>query len=263
MERKTGYCLKNMGQISIIEAFIFLFLISGCTLSVATKYPEKQSTKKNTTNKQVLASKQQEKGVWHIVKKGENLYRISLYYEVSQQDIKKANNMDSDSLFVGQKLFIPGTKKKTPLFALTPDLTQNQPETTVIEQPISETKILKEPEYAWPVEGKIICTYGELGNKGIDILTSPGSSVKAAKDGKVVFVGTTTKYGETIIIEHENGMFSVYGHDMIVRVKEGQSVKKGAIIGEMKNSSQARRYLHFEIRYKNNPVNPLNLLEKK
>jgi len=253
-----------MGQISIIEAFIFLFLISGCTLSVATKYPEKQSKKKKTaTIKQVTSKPSRQQGVWHTVKKGENLYRISLYYEVPQQDIKKANNMASDSLFVGQKLFIPNTNKKVPIFALTPDFTPSQPAVKVVEQPAPETKIVREPEYAWPVEGKIICTYGELGNKGIDILISPSSSVKAAKDGKVVFVGTTTKYGETIIIEHENEMFSVYGHDLIARVKQGQFVKKGSIIGEMKNSSQARRYLHFEIRYKNNPVNPLNLLEKK
>ncbi|MGC8805547.1 MAG: peptidoglycan DD-metalloendopeptidase family protein, partial [Candidatus Ratteibacteria bacterium] len=259
-----GCCLKNMGQISIIEAFIFLFLISGCTLSVATKYPEKQSTKKKTaSSKQVISKPSQPQGVWHTVKKGENLYRISLYYEVSQQDIKKANNIDSDSLFVGQKLFIPGTNKKAPIFALTPDFSQPRAESKVVEQPVPETKIIREPEYAWPVEGKIICTYGELGNKGIDILTTPSSPVKAAKDGKVVFVGTTTKYGETIIIEHENEMFSVYGHDLIVKVKQGQTVKKGSIIGEMKNTTQARRYLHFEIRHKNDPVNPLNLLEMK
>lgn len=234
---------------------ITIFLISGCTLTVGTKYPEKKSQTKIS----------QTSGVWHTVKKGENLYRISLYYEVSRDEIKKANNMESDNIFVGQKLFIPGTSKKTPLFPLTPETMQPEKETKP-QEPEPETKpetIIKEKNFIWPVEGKIICNYGELGNKGIDILTKAQSSVKAAKEGKIVYVGTTAKYGETIIIEHENEVFTVYGHDMIAKVKQGQTVKKGFVIAEMKNSGQNRRYLHFEIRIKNNPVNPLNYLDNE
>lgn len=174
--------------------------------------------------------------------------------------------MESDTISAGQKLFIPGTNKKPPLFPLTPETMLPEKETKVQQEPLPETKpevIIKEPDFLWPVEGKIICNYGELGNKGIDILTKAQSSVKAAKDGKVVYVGTTAKYGETIIIEHENDIFTVYGHDIIVRAKQGQTVKKGSVIAEMKNSGQSRRYLHFEIRIKNNPVNPLNYLEKE
>lgn len=248
-------------RIKLIEISLFiLFLISGCTLTVGTRYPEKPARK--DISKPVV---QENEGTWHTVKKGENLYRISLYYEVPREEIKKANKMESDNIVVGQKLFIPGTKKKSPLFALTPDFTPT-PEIKTTE-PVAETKpaikIIREGEFLWPVEGKIICNYGELGNNGIDILTKPSAPVRAAKDGKVVYVGTTAKYGETIILEHENEMFTVYGHDMIIKVKQGQIVKAGSIIAEMKNSSQARRYLHFEIRNKNKPINPLIYLEKR
>ncbi|MCM8764009.1 MAG: peptidoglycan DD-metalloendopeptidase family protein [Candidatus Omnitrophica bacterium] len=258
MPEKTGSFLKNMKQIRLIEAFlVFVFLVSGCTLTVGTKYPQKKGEKKE---------RQTTEGAWHIVKKGENLYRISLYYEVSRDTIKQANNMDSDNIVVGQKLFIPQTKKKPPLFALTPEFTAAETRTKQTEQPLTETKpdvrIIKEKDFLWPVEGKIICNYGELGNNGLDILTKPSQQVKAAMDGKAVYVGTTAKYGETIIIEHENEIYTVYGHDMIVKVKQGQIVKAGSIIAEMKNSNASRRYLHFEIRVRNKPVNPLNYLEK-
>lgn len=258
---KTGYFSRNIAQIRLIEIFLLvLLIISGCTLTVGTKYPAKQ--------KQKIAEKKTtiyEQGVWHTVKKGENLYRISLYYEVPREEIKKANKMDSDSIVVGQRLLIPGTKKKPPLVALTPDYTpvveeKKLPEDMPEKKP--DVKIVKEKDFLWPVEGKIICNYGELGNRGIDILTKPSAEVKAAKDGKVAYVGSTTKYGETVIIEHLDEIFTVYGHDMIVKVKQGQNVKAGTVIAEMKNSSQARRYLHFEIRKRNKPLNPLEYLEK-
>ncbi len=263
MERKTGYFLRNMKQINIIEIILLVFLISGCSLTIGTKYPEKKSTpaKKTVASHKSLVQK---KGVWHTVKKGENLYRISLYYEVSLQEIKKANKMETDSVVVGHRIFIPGTTKKPPIFALTPDTTGRIPpvKPQKIEPASPDTKILKDAEFIWPVKGKIICNYGQFGNKGIDILTQPSSQVKAARYGKIVYTGQTTKYGETIIIEHDNEMFSVYGHDLIIKVKQDQFVKTGTVIGEMKNSGQSRRYLHFEIRYKNQPVNPFNYLQK-
>ncbi|HXK45207.1 MAG TPA: peptidoglycan DD-metalloendopeptidase family protein [bacterium] len=258
MKKDVHLIEKRIKQIHIIEIILIVFLISGCSLTIGTKYPEKKSssTKKATTAKQT-------NGVWHTVKKGENLYRISLYYQVSQQEIKKSNKMKDDNVVAGQKLFIPTTKKQPPAYALTPDTTTSSSVKQFQKDgnsSVPDVKILKDTEFIWPVSGKIICNYGELGNKGIDILTQPSSPVKAARNGKVAFTGNTTKYGETIIIEHDNDIFSIYGHDLIVKVKQGQSVKTGAIIGEMKNSGQARRYLHFEIRYKNQSVNPLNYL---
>ncbi|MCM8815862.1 MAG: peptidoglycan DD-metalloendopeptidase family protein [Candidatus Omnitrophica bacterium] len=260
---KTGCFLKNKKKFRLIETFfLFLFLVSGCTLTVGTKYPEKKVAIKKVEKKDTKI----EEGVWHTVKKGENLYRISLYYEVPRDAIKQANNMNSDNIVVGQKLFIPKAKKKPPIFALSPNYTPIETQSKTVEQPAVETKpevrIIKDKDFLWPVEGKIICNYGELGNNGLDILTKPSAPVKAAKDGKVVYAGATAKYGETIIIEHENEVFTVYGHDMIIKVKQGQIVKAGSIIAEMKNSGSARRYLHFEIRIRNKPVNPLNYLEK-
>lgn len=249
-------------RIKLIEiSLLILFSISGCTLTVGTRYPEKSEKKADSK-----LTAQINEGTWHTVKKGENLYRISLYYEIPRDEIKKANKMDSDNIVVGQKLFIPETKKKPPIFALTPEFTPPPVEVKTTE-PVPETKpeakIIRESDFLWPVEGKIICNYGELGNSGIDILTKPSAPVRASKDGKVVYVGSTTKYGETIILEHENEIFTVYGHDMIIKTKQGQTVKAGSIIAEMKNSSQARRYLHFEIRNRNKPVNPLTYLENK
>jgi lipoprotein NlpD len=259
-----------MKRINAVEILMMVILITGCTLTIGTKYPAKKSSAHSTAGKHATASKTAQKpsvtGTYHKVRKGENLYRIAKYYEVQIADIRAANNMTSDSLVVGQRLFIPGSKKQQPIFALTPEVASTIPDKkppefvqeTVVQQPVVRTE-----KYLWPVDGKLICNYGEFGNKGIDILVQPGKTVCAASSGKVAFIGTTVKYGETVIIEHEDEIYTVYGHDLIIRVKQDQKIKAGDVIGEMKNGSQSRRYLHFEVRKRNQPVNPWNFLEKK
>ncbi|MGB9677766.1 MAG: M23 family metallopeptidase, partial [Candidatus Ratteibacteria bacterium] len=119
---------------------------------------------------------------------------------------------------------------------------------------------VKESEFIWPVEGKVICKFGELGNKGIDLMVEPGTNIMASADGEVVFVGNTLKYDETIIIKNSSSIYTVYAHDLEIKIKNGDKVKKGDIIGKVKSGTQKKRYIHFEIIIDGIYVDPLNYL---
>lgn len=238
-----------------IEIGFFIFLISGCAITIATK-PQKENY------------------TYHQVRKGENLFRISKYYYEGEtvekikegvERIKKANNLKDETISVGQKLLIPGTNKKQPAFPLLPptDIQTQPPQITPKISSETETKIVKDSVFIWPCDGKIICRFGELGNKGIDLMVEPGINVLSSLDGEVVFTGNTKKYDEAIIIKHPQSIYTVYAHDIEIKVKNGDKVKKGEIIGRVKSGTQKKRYIHFEIVIDGVNVDPLKYLPQK
>jgi lipoprotein NlpD len=99
-------------------------------------------------------------------------------------------------------------------------------------------------------------------NKGIDIKTQLGEEILAAKSGKVSFVGEHLKgYGQTIIIEHPNEFTTVYAHIQKIIVRPGDFVKRGEIIAYAGNTGRTNQpMLHFEVRKKHIPCNPLYYL---
>lgn len=105
-------------------------------------------------------------------------------------------------------------------------------------------------------------TKGVRTHSGIDIANSRGTSVKAAGKGKVVFSGVKSGLGRTIIIDHNNGYKSVYGHNSKLLVKVGQWVNKGELISKMGSTGRSTGpHLHFEIHKNNVPINPYSVLK--
>ena len=118
-----------------------------------------------------------------------------------------------------------------------------------------------EVSWMWPANGKLVATFSEGGNKGIDISGKAGDSVVAAGSGKVVYSGSGLRgYGKLVIVKHNNTFLTAYAHNQNVLVKEGQSVGKGQKIAEMGNTDADQVKLHFEIRRQGKPVDPLKLL---
>jgi len=233
-----------------IEIGFFIFLITGCTITVATK-PEKETY------------------TYHEVRKGENLFRISKYYYEEEsvdkikegvEKIKKANGLKDESIYIGQKLLIPDTKKTQPSYALLPPSDIKPESSEYVPQPVEKIPIIKDSPFIWPVDGKIICAFGELGNKGIDLMVEPGSFIVASSDGEVVFAGKTKKYDETIILKHSQSIYTVYSHDLEYKVSNGDKVKRGDVIARVKSGTQKKRYIHFEIIIDKVYVNPLEYL---
>ncbi|BGI50825.1 MAG: hypothetical protein ArsCj_1130 [Arsenophonus endosymbiont of Ceratovacuna japonica] len=121
-------------------------------------------------------------------------------------------------------------------------------------------------KWHWPTEGKIIETFSDIhgGNKGIDISGSRGQSIFATIAGKVVYSGSALRgYGNLIIIKHNDNYLSAYAHNDVILVHDQQEVQTGQKIATMGNSGTNSVKLHFEIRYKGKPVNPLYYLSEQ
>ena len=120
-------------------------------------------------------------------------------------------------------------------------------------------------EFAWPAKGEVIVAFDEAKNrKGIDLAGGAGDPVLAAAEGKVVYAGEGLRgYGKLIIIKHNNTFLTAYAHNQSILVKEDQSVKKGQKIAEMGSSDSDRVKLHFEIRERGRPVDPMKYLRSR
>ena len=93
---------------------------------------------------------------------------------------------------------------------------------------------------------------------------SPGTSVRASAAGRVVYSGNgLIGYGQLVIIKHDADYLSAYGHNRSLRVKTGQQVSQGALIAESGRTQTGQPRLHFEIRRRGKPVNPLRLLPSR
>ncbi|WP_298290674.1 peptidoglycan DD-metalloendopeptidase family protein [Thiomonas sp.] len=118
--------------------------------------------------------------------------------------------------------------------------------------------------WSWPTSGKIIQGFNGTTSKGIDIAGNLGDPVYAAAAGRVVYAGSELRgFGKLIIIKHNDDYISVYAHNNVMLVKEGEAVKRGQKIAEMGSTDAPRVELHFEIRLRGKSIDPLGVLPKQ
>lgn len=215
---------------------LLLVSLAGC--ATVTKHPGSLPGEKTPLSKP--------KGIYHKVSKGETLWRIAKTYQVSVDEITLANNIPNvASIEQDQLLLIPGA-----------DVVQkiSLPTTTALDN---------NAEFIWPVEGRVISYFGDrkggAHNKGIDIKVGEDNVIKAARGGRVVLADRLSGYGYAVILDHSDGIFSVYGHNERLLVKLGDYVQKGAKIAQAFGKS-GQVYEHFEIRKGNRAENPLHYL---
>ena len=99
---------------------------------------------------------------------------------------------------------------------------------------------------------------GLLGyHSGFDITNSEGTPIQATADGEVVQAGWMDRYGNGVVLSHTDRLETLYGHMLRVRVKVGQKVTRGDILGDMGRTGNATGvHLHYEVRVNGRPVNP-------
>lgn len=123
----------------------------------------------------------------------------------------------------------------------------------------------------WPVIGAVQSKFGwrlhpfrgamEL-HKGIDIPGWMGQPIRAAADGTVVYADWAKGYGNALIINHKNGYSTLYGHCANLLVKRWEYVRKGQVIATVGDTGLATGpHLHYEVKQKESPVNPVNYLD--
>ncbi|MBM3579639.1 MAG: M23 family metallopeptidase [Alphaproteobacteria bacterium] len=99
-------------------------------------------------------------------------------------------------------------------------------------------------------------------HNGLDFVGVTHEKIISPSQGKVVLAGRFSDYGNAVVIDHGYGITTRYGHLFAVKVKEGQIVKKGDVIALQGNSGRSTGpHLHYEVRYKNIPLNPKKFLE--
>lgn len=116
--------------------------------------------------------------------------------------------------------------------------------------------------WQWPTEGVVVRGFNpSAGSKGLDFAGQLGQPVVAAAAGKVVYSGSALKgYGELIILKHDDLRLSAYGYNRSRLVKEGDMVRAGQHIAELGLGPENKPILHFEIRERGQPVNPVPYL---
>ncbi|WP_193198828.1 murein hydrolase activator EnvC family protein [Nostoc sp. MG11] len=98
-------------------------------------------------------------------------------------------------------------------------------------------------------------------HSGLDFAASYGSTIRAADSGTVIFAGWYGGYGRAIIINHGEGITTLYGHSSELYVSEGQTVERGQAIAAVGSTGLSTGpHLHFEVRRNGTPVNPANYL---
>ncbi len=121
----------------------------------------------------------------------------------------------------------------------------------------------------WPVEGSILYNFGRAVNpnnttirwNGVGIAAPSGTPVRSVATGEVTFVSQIGTYGLTVILQHGNGDYSVYGSLSRADVRVGQDVEKGQVIGAVGSADpDLDPHLHFEIRPKGRATDPLTWL---
>jgi murein DD-endopeptidase MepM/ murein hydrolase activator NlpD len=118
------------------------------------------------------------------------------------------------------------------------------------------------PQFRWPARGRVISRFGGDGNDGINIAVPEGTSVRAAEDGTVAYVGDEIKgYGKLVLVRHANGWVSAYANNADLMVKKGEVVKRGQILAKSGQSGNVTSpQLHFELRRGKTPVDPQEYL---
>lgn len=181
-------------------------------------------------------------GIYHRVEAGQTLWKISRIYNVNMEDIIRANQLsESVKIEVGQMVFVPNQTSRPQNFAVS----------------------YPGDDFIWPLRGKVIAGFGtlyhNLMNKGIDISPNSSYEVAASRSGKVVFYSTGLgNFGKTLIIDHGDGLRTVYSRNSEVYVKPGDLVQRGAIIARAGSAGRDKNsYLHFEVRKGATPQNPL------
>lgn len=203
--------------------------------------------------------------VQYTVKKGDTLESIAKFYGSDIDEIAQFNNLDDGAkLVAGSQVIIPDAEGS---LTLAENKRKDEEakklagknKKTVAKSAVS-VGTTKGPDtsgyFTKPVAGGIR-TQGVHGNNGVDIAASLNAPIYAAAAGKVVVArdgGWNGGYGSYVVIQHSNGMQTLYAHMNQVSVSVGETVGKGQSIGKMGNTGRSTGvHLHFEVRGGRNP----------
>ncbi len=251
----------------------------GETLSeIATSYGLKPSTiiwENNLQNSDRLSIGQKlailpEDGVTVSVKKGENLSKISDKYKIDVKKVAESNNLSgSDAVIqVGDKIFIPGGRKiyEEPTKIAQAPSNSGKPSATRYQGTVEKVNVkpASNKKLVFPTTGQLTQGYSS-GHYALDISDTSMPPVWAAADGVVVRAedsGWNGGYGKMVVIDHGDGLETLYAHCSEIYVENGQYVSQGQVICKQGNTGRTYGrtgiHLHFEVHDNGVKRNPYN-----
>lgn len=192
-------------------------------------------------------------GVYHRVERGQTAYHIARTYGIDTHSLLEENNIDDPrALQPGQMLWIPGAKGPR--------------EVPSMEFPETSSRLAGK-RLVMPLNGTISSGFGRRNGRmheGIDILAPGGTPVRAAGYGVVIYAGKKMRgYGKAIVLDHGDDVTTLYGHLRRIRVRSGDAVASGGVIGTVGETGNATTtHLHFELRAGGTAVDPEKYLER-
>lgn len=195
-------------------------------------------------------------GIRHKVVSGDTVQKIAKKYSANSIDIIEYNKLATEQdIKIGEALMVPGGKKapQAQAYALR--------WTAPAEVGSSAKFVVGTGKMMWPSACRRITQYYSWRHAGIDIACGYGNSIKAIAEGTIVRAqgGWNGGYGNVIMIDHGNGVQSLYGHLNKMLVQVGDIVESGQSIGVEGNTGRSTGpHLHFEVRIGGGRKNPLS-----
>jgi len=187
-------------------------------------------------------------GVCYTVNKNDTVEGLAKKFGVRLEDILDANDVVDESLSIGQRLFIPGAS-----------LSREE-----IRKVLGEL-------FIYPIKGKLTSPFGyrrdpftgrRSFHSGIDLAAPKGTPIKVVMDGTISEMSFSRVFGNYLIVTHQGGYQTLYGHVSAFKVRRGQKVGQGETIALVGNTGMSTGpHVHLSI-YKNGKlVDPLSLLK--
>jgi murein DD-endopeptidase MepM/ murein hydrolase activator NlpD len=233
---------------------------------------------------------------YHRVEQGETASSIARRYDVTLLDIVRINNLvEPYGVVIGRHVKLPSDDEAVPVMAAptkvpTPAPGVKPPVVATLPSPAKPPVVATlpplsvpapapvtpppavasagAPRFFWPVRGRILASFGDLGNgrfnDGINLAVSKGEAVKVAADGVVLFAQPMRGFGNLILVRHAGNWLTAYAHNDALLVARGTSVKRGEVIARAGQSGTVTTpQLHFEVRRGSKPVNPVLFLPSR
>lgn len=188
-------------------------------------------------------------GVLHKVETGDTLSGLAAKYKVDEEVIAGANALTPPFvLSLGRDLIVPGARP-----------------VIVHRVMVGGRTVTIYGKFLWPVAGRITSSFGwRWGHfhHGVDIGVPQGRSIVASRAGRVIFAGWNGGFGNTVILDHGDGLTTLYAHASRIVVRRGQWVEAEQTIARVGSTGYSTGpHLHFEVRVNGTAINPLLVLQ--
>lgn len=196
------------------------------------------------------------RGTWHVVAQGETSASIARQAGIPLEDLLEINGLKkNETLEPGRPVFVLTPPKPPSAASGAPNAAPPGPAPTASNAPLR-----------WPVAApRLSSMFGKRWGKdhdGIDMAAPTGTPVYAAAGGTVIYSGDQVRgYGNMVVLQHPDGLVTVYAHNSLLLVRTGAAVVVGQEIARVGDTGRSTApHLHFEVRRGENPQDPMQFL---